>query len=108
VLAVTADCRMTVIKLGTTSATKSGSHRVLEILRSNDPVLLSFASTVLADGGIETLMADQHISALEGAIGIFPRRIMVEASQWRQARRLLTEAGIEAWLLAADDAGLAP
>ena len=47
---------------------------MLEILRTNDPVLLSFASTVLADSGIETLVADQHISAMEGAIGIFPRR----------------------------------
>jgi Putative prokaryotic signal transducing protein len=78
---------------------------VLEILRTNDPVLLSFANAVLGDGGIETLVADQHISALEGAIGIFPRRMLVEADRWRQARRLLIDAGIEAWLLAPEDRG---
>ena len=78
---------------------------MLEILRTNDPVLLSFASTVLADSGIETLVADQHISAMEGAIGIFPRRVLVEADRWRQARRLLIEAGIEAWLLAPEATG---
>jgi hypothetical protein len=81
-------------------ATSSESLSVLEILRTNDPVLLSFAGTVLQDGGIETLVADQHISALEGSIGIFPRRILVAADQWAEARRLLTEAGIEDWLLA--------
>lgn len=80
---------------------------MLEILRTNDPVLLSFASTVLADGGIETLIADQHISAMEGAIGIFPRRMLVTADCWRQARRLLADAGIEVWLLAPEDTGQA-
>jgi hypothetical protein len=80
---------------------------VLEILRTNDPVLLSFATAVLADGGVAALVADQHISALEGAIGIFPRRMLVEADCWRQARRLLIDAGIETWLLAPEDAGQA-
>jgi hypothetical protein len=78
---------------------------VLEVLRTNDPVLLSFASAVLADAAIEFLIADQHISALEGSIGIFPRRLLVEGDHWRQARRLLSEAGIEGDLLAPDVAG---
>jgi hypothetical protein len=81
---------------------------VLEILRTNDPVLLSFARTVLEDADIAALVADQHISALEGSIGIFPRRLLVEADHWHRARRVLTEAGIAASLLADDGAGVAP
>jgi Putative prokaryotic signal transducing protein len=78
---------------------------VLEVLRTNDPVLLSFASAVLADAEIEFLVADQHISALEGSIGIFPRRLLVSDDLWRQARRLLCDAGIEADLLAPEAKG---
>jgi hypothetical protein len=72
---------------------------LVEVLRTNEPVLLSFARAVLSDGSIEFLVADQHMSALEGSIGIFPRRLLVESGSWRQARRLLVEAGVEASLL---------
>jgi Putative prokaryotic signal transducing protein len=74
-----------------------------EVLRTNEPVLLSFARTVLADGNIDVLVADQHMSTIEGSIGIFPRRLLVEGDRWRQARRLLIEAGVDASLLAPDE-----
>jgi hypothetical protein len=70
-----------------------------EILRTNDAVVLSYASSVLADEGIEAVIADQHMSILEGSIGIFPRRIMVSPREWSVARRFLMDAGLGEWLL---------
>ena len=79
-----------------------------EVLRTNDPVVLSFANSVLASEGIEVLIADQHISAVEGAIGIFPRRMFVSARDWSVARRFLADAGLREWLLPEAEADLAP
>jgi hypothetical protein len=38
-------------------------------------------------------VVDQNMSVLEGSIGIFPRRILVEEGEIERARRLLEEAG---------------
>lgn len=70
-----------------------------DVLRSNDPVVISFAQSVLQQAGIANFVADQHMSAVEGSIGAFPRRLLVETSDWDEARRLLDEAGLGAWLL---------
>ena len=70
-----------------------------DVLRTNDAVVLSFASSVLAGEGIEAVIADQHMSILEGSIGIFPRRIMVSPRDWSVARRVLMDAGLGIWLL---------
>jgi hypothetical protein len=73
---------------------------MLEVLRSNDPVVISFAQTVLRGAGIDSFVADQHISVAEGSIGAFPRRIQVAAEDVAQARQALSEAGLQAWLIA--------
>ena len=70
-----------------------------EILRTNDPVLLSFAQSVLAAIGIAAMIADQHISIIEGSIGIFPRRLLVHGDDAMRARGELIAAGLEAALL---------
>jgi Putative prokaryotic signal transducing protein len=70
-----------------------------EMLRSNDAVLLSYAQSVLQEAGISSLLADQHISVIEGSIGAFPRRLLVKNAAWADARRALCEAGLEAWLI---------
>ena len=49
-----------------------------EILRSNDVVLIGFAQSVLRQAGIASFIADQHMSLMEGSIGAFPRRLLVE------------------------------
>lgn len=77
---------------------------MLEVLRSNDPVVISFAQTVLRDAGIGNFVADQHISAVEGSIAAFPRRVRVAAEDFAQARRVLSEAGLQAWLVADGEA----
>lgn len=72
---------------------------MLEVLRSNDAVIISFAQAVLESAGIDNFVADQHISVAEGSIGAFPRRLHVAAEDWRQACRMLREAGLQAWLV---------
>ena len=63
-----------------------------ELLRTNDPVLLSWVEAVLAGAGIEAILLDLHTSILEGSISAIPRRIMVEDGDYASARCLLTEA----------------
>jgi Putative prokaryotic signal transducing protein len=69
-----------------------------EILRTNNPVLLSFVEALLRDAGLEPVVADLNMSVLEGSIGILPRRILVGTEDWTRARRVLNEAGLGAWV----------
>lgn len=62
-----------------------------EVLRTNDPVKLSYAEHLLTEAGIEYFVADRHISAVEGNIGAFPRRLMVKADQKARADAALAE-----------------
>lgn len=59
------------------------------LLSTNDPVRLSFAVSLLEAAGIGHLVADQHMSVLEGSIGVFPRRLMVLADDVAAARLAL-------------------
>jgi hypothetical protein len=65
-----------------------------ELLRTNDLVLLSYASHVLGEAGITSFVFDSHMSALEGSIGALPRRLMVEEDEYLRARRVLDGAAI--------------
>ena len=60
---------------------------------TNDLVRLSFLTALLLDAGIEVVLLDGHVSALEGSIGAIPRRLMVRTEDARQALRVLHEAG---------------
>lgn len=62
------------------------------VLQTNDPVRLSFLAALLRDAGIEAVLLDGHVSAVEGSIGAFPRRLAVLAEDEAQARRVLHEA----------------
>ncbi len=66
---------------------------MIELLRSNDPVRLSWIQALLADAGIEAVVFDQHMSVLEGSASAIPRRIMVRDEAESRARRVLEEAG---------------
>jgi hypothetical protein len=65
-----------------------------EVLRTNDLVLLSYATHVLAEVGIEAVVFDAHMSAVEGSIGAFPRRLMVADEDVNRALRELGNATI--------------
>jgi hypothetical protein len=62
-----------------------------ELLRSADPVRLSFLEALLAGAGIEALVLDRAVSAVYGAA--LDQRLVVEDEDYAQARRLLIEAG---------------
>ena len=63
-----------------------------DVLRTNDLVLLSWATAVLGGAGIEAVTFDGHASVIEGSIGAIPRRLMVADEDFDRARRLLDEA----------------
>jgi tRNA1(Val) A37 N6-methylase TrmN6 len=65
-----------------------------ELVRSNDPVFISWLMAALDGAGIHALLLDQHISAVEGSIGILPRRVLVPDDAHEAAKAIL-EAGPE-------------
>jgi hypothetical protein len=66
---------------------------MLELLRSNDLVHLSWAQAALSAAGIETVVLDAHVSGVEGNIGAFPRRLMVvDDDLLEHARAVLARA----------------
>jgi hypothetical protein len=69
-------------------------HRVREIMRTNDSVLVSAVEALLDGAGIEHLVLDQNMSVLEGSIGILPRRVLVADEEVNSARKLLEDAGL--------------
>ncbi|MSP49203.1 MAG: DUF2007 domain-containing protein [Alphaproteobacteria bacterium] len=64
-----------------------------ELVRTRDPVRLSFLLALLADAGIEAVVLDAHVSAVEAGIQGFPRRLAVAETDHVHARRVLAEAG---------------
>ena len=65
-----------------------------ELLRTNDPVLLSYVSALLDEANIDFIIADLNMSVMEGSIGALPRRVLVDSERIVQARAILSEAGI--------------
>ncbi|AKI01536.1 protein of unknown function (DUF2007) [Hoeflea sp. IMCC20628] len=66
-----------------------------DLIRTNDPVLISFVESLMRDAGIGCMVADSGMSILEGSVGIIPRRILVDPQQAGQARRIVIDAGLE-------------
>lgn len=63
------------------------------LVLTNDLILLNAIEALLTSAGIGHVVLDQHMSALEGSIGLLPRRLLVEEERYRAARSLLSEAG---------------
>lgn len=66
-----------------------------ELLRTNDLVRISWIKALLSDADIEVVVLDDHMSVLEGTLGILPRRVMVSDDQYLRACRVMDEAGEE-------------
>lgn len=64
-----------------------------ELLRTTDPVLISFVISTLAGEGIEAVVLDNHTSVVEGSIAAIPRRVMVTNSDNVRARHILSALG---------------
>ena len=62
---------------------------MIELLKTNDPVLISFVQTILTDAGIDALVLDTHASILEGSASAIPRRVMVLDEDLETAKQIL-------------------
>ncbi|MHA6644165.1 putative signal transducing protein [Mesorhizobium sp. A623] len=67
---------------------------MIELIRTNDVVVISFVESLMRDAGIGCFVADQNMSVMDGSIGILPRRIMVQADRADEARQIVTDAGM--------------
>jgi len=65
-----------------------------ELLRTTDIVLLTYVNSLLNDACVPVLIADVHVSSVEGSIGAFPRRVLVAAEDWDESISVLTAAGL--------------
>lgn len=65
---------------------------MIELVRSNEPVFLSWLLAALQQEGIEALVLDAYTSAAEGSIAAIPRRVMVAEDNAIRARRVLALA----------------
>jgi hypothetical protein len=66
---------------------------VKELIRCNDPVLISYIIAVLKDERIEAIVLDEHTSILEGSINAIQRRIMVAEADHAAAQQILEDIG---------------
>lgn len=63
---------------------------MVELLRTNDIVYLSFVRHVLNEEGIDYLVLDEYVSAAEGSINAIPRRVVVDENMLESAKKLLS------------------
>ncbi len=71
---------------------------MIEIVRTNDLVLISVIEMLFDGAEIGFFVADRNMSSVEGSLGFMPRRILVDSDDIFRARKLLTEAGLAAEL----------
>lgn len=62
-----------------------------ELLRTNDPTVISFATALLRAEDIDCFVFDVHTSILEGSVGVLPRRLMVARRDQFRARAILRD-----------------
>ncbi len=67
---------------------------MVELLRTNDPVVISFAEALLTESEVTHQVVDRHMSMLEGSIGAVQIRLLVADNQLELARRLLADGGL--------------
>jgi hypothetical protein len=68
---------------------------MVELLRTNDVVMISWLVALLRGEGIESFVLDMHASVIDGSIGVLPRRIMVGSGDLTRARLILDDAEVE-------------
>ena len=66
-----------------------------ELLRSNDPVLLSYVDALLKEADIPHETADLHMSIMDGSIGALPCRVLVGDDDFEAAREVIRAADID-------------
>jgi hypothetical protein len=71
-----------------------GRGMMVELLRTNDILLIARIEALLDGVGIGHIVVDQHSSLIEGSIGIIPRRILILAEDLPAARRHVEAIGL--------------
>jgi hypothetical protein len=69
-----------------------------ELVRTNDPALLSAIEGLLTEAKIPHHVADRHSSSLEGLIQVIQQRVLVPDEREVEARELLVDADLGEWL----------
>jgi tRNA1Val (adenine37-N6)-methyltransferase len=64
------------------------------VLKTNNPVLLSFAQSLLSEAKITSVVFDENASVMDGSLGILPRRLMVADDDFVRGQMVLRE-GLE-------------
>ena len=67
------------------------------VLKTNNPVVLSYAAHVLEESGITAQIFDTHASIMDGSMAMVPRRLMVADEDFARAEKLLREAVPDEW-----------
>jgi hypothetical protein len=71
---------------------------MVELVRTNDPGLISVIEGLLTGTDIPYYVADRNMSVLEGSILAIQARVLVPESREAEARDLLTDAELGHWL----------
>ncbi|WP_134681280.1 DUF2007 domain-containing protein [Paracoccus ravus] len=66
-----------------------------ELIRTTNPLLITRVADLLAAEGIASFALDEHMSILEGSLGVLPRRLMVADRHHFMARAILRDNEID-------------
>ena len=69
-----------------------------EIVRTNDPAVISVVEDLLTEAAIPYQVADRNMSVLEGGINAIQVRVLVPDHLEAEARTLLADAELGHWL----------
>ena len=67
-----------------------------DLIRTNNPALISYVEALLKQLDIHYFIADQAISSAEGSIGMFPKRILVSAEHLAKGKKIHDKRETEA------------
>ena len=65
------------------------------ILKSSDISIIAFAEALFKSEGIAYFIFDENMSGIEGAINIFPKRVMVFKQDYVRAKEILIDNSLE-------------
>jgi Putative prokaryotic signal transducing protein len=63
-----------------------------ELMKSNNPVLLSYIDALLNEADIVHEIADIHLGTLDGYIGALAQRVMVDEEDYEAAKEIVRTA----------------
>ena len=69
-----------------------------ELLRTNDPALISAVESLMLDAEIPYQVADRNMSAIEGTILVIQARVLVPDDRLEEARGVLDDADLGGWV----------